>query len=314
MLRYTADAPQQAFSFLLSQMTYIEQQVWEMKYPEITYPTFVPVDPSAPEWIRTVTFMAKDGTGKAKFINGSAQDIPIVGVAREKFESNVEMAGIGYDYTIEELEQARMMGINLTGDKASYARRAYEELCEDIAYVGDATKGWTGLLNNASVTATNVVNGASASPLWSSKTSDEILTDVNTALTGIWTTTGTTSIADTLLLPLAAYSLAVTKRVSSTSDRTVLSWIEENNIYTKITGQKLTIRANRFLATAGAGGTARFIAYRRSPEVVKMHIPMRLRFLAPQGPQIFRYVVPGMFRLGGVEVRLPKEIRYYDGI
>ena len=81
-----------------------------------------------------------------------------------------------------------------------------------------------------------------------------------------------------------------------------------------MTGQKLTIRANRFLTTAGSGATARMIAYRRSPEVVKMHIPMRLRFLAPQGPEVFRYVVPGMFRLGGTDVRLPKEIRYYDGI
>lgn len=312
MLRYTADAPQQALSFLLSQMTYIEAQIWEMKYPQITYPEFVPVDNSAPEWIKTVTFMSTDGTGKAKFINGSSNDIPLVGLTREKFESNIEMAGIGYDYTIEELEQSRQLGMNLTGDKGSFARRAYEELCEDVAYTGDATKGWTGLFNNASVTAATVASGVGG-VTWALKTPDEILVDVNTALTGIWTTTLGIALADTLLIPMAQLALISTKRVSSTSDRTVLSWITENNIYTHQTGKPLTIRANRFLSAAGAGATARMVAYRRSPEVVKMHIPMRLRFLAPQ-QEIFRYVVPGMFRLGGVDVRLPKEIRYYDGI
>lgn len=312
MLRYTSDAPQQAFSFLLSQMTYIESQVWETRYPDITYQDFVPLDFSAPEWIKTVTYMSRDMTGKAKFMNGSGSDFPLVGLTREKFETNVEMAGIGYDYTIEELEQARMLGLSLTSDKAAAARRAYEELCEDVAYTGDATKNWQGLFNSSSVTAANVATGVGGL-LWSQKTPDEILKDVNTALTGIWTTTLGSVIADTLLIPLAQYALISTMRVSSTSDRTVLSWITENNIYTQITGKKLTIRANRFLATAGAGGTARMVAYRKHPEVVKMHIPMRLRFMQPQGPYGVRYEVPAIFRLGGVDVRLPKEIRYYDG-
>jgi len=313
MLRYANDAPQQAFSFLLSQLTYIESQMWETKYPAITYQDFVPVDYSAPEWIKTVTYMTKDGTGKAKFMSGSAEDFPLVGLTRDKLETNVEMAGIGYDYTIEELEQSRMLGIPLTADKAAFARRAYEELCEDVAYVGDATKNWKGLFNNADVTATNVVAGVGG-VTWVLKTPNEILKDVNTALTGIWTTTLGIAIADTLLLPMAQYADIATRRLSDTSDRTVLSWILENNIYTLTTGQRLTIRANRFLTTAGAGGTARMVAYRKSPEVVKMHIPMRLRFLQPQGPFGMRFQVPGIFRLGGVDVRLPKEIRYYDGI
>lgn len=313
MLRYANDAPQQAFSFLLSQMTHIESQVWQTRYPAITYQEFVPLDFSAPEWIKTVTYMSMDGTARAKFMSGSANDFPVVGLTRDHFETNVEMAGIAYDYTIEELEQARMLGINLTGDKASIARRAYEELCEDVAYVGDATKGWQGLFNTSSVTATDVVAGVGG-VTFVLKTPDEILRDVNTALSGTWTQTLGVAIADTLLMPMAQYADIATRRLSPTTDRTILNWILENNIYTLTTGQALTVRANRFLTTAGAGGTARMVAYRRSPEVVKMHIPMRLRFLQPQGPFGMRYEVPGIFRLGGVDVRLPREIRYFDGI
>lgn len=313
-MRYTADAQQQAFSFLVGQTSYIEQQVWRTRYPDITYPEFVPVDTSAPEWIKTITFFSTDGTGAARWINGAGQDIPLVGTTREKFESTVHMAGIGYDYTLDELEQARLAGINLTADKALFARRAYEELCENVAYIGDTGKNMKGLFNQSTVTATNAPNGASLSPLWTSKTPVEILKDVNNTLTNVFTDTKTTSLADTICIPDEQYNYVATTQFSAASDRTILNWILQNNVYTVRTGQQLTVRGNRFLKGIAAGGTDRLVAYRRSPEVVKMHIPMRLRFLPVQGPQIFRYVVPGMFRLGGVDVRLTKEVRYLDGI
>lgn len=313
MLRYTSDAPQQALGFLLSQTSAIESAVWSVRYPDITYPEFVPVDNSAPAWIKSVTYFSRDGGGAAKWMNGSANDFPLVGMTREKYETTVEMAGIGYDYTIEELEQARLLGMNVPADKAMIARRAYEELVENVAFVGDTGKGFEGLLNNSAVTATDVADGADTTPEWDTKTSDEILKDVNTALTGVWTTTETVAMADTLLLPLTQYSDIATRRLSDTSDKTILEWVEKNNIYTKVTGKPLTIRANRFLAGAGEGSSDRMVVYRKSPEVLKMHLPMRLQFMAPQLAGI-RYMVPGIFRLGGVDIRLPKEVRYYDAI
>jgi hypothetical protein len=56
------------------------------------------------------------------------------------------------------------------------------------------------------------------------------------------------------------------------------------------------------------------VAYRRDPSVVKMYMPMPFRFLPvwQTGPIIFE--VPGIFRLGGVDVRRPKAMRYVDGI
>ena len=56
------------------------------------------------------------------------------------------------------------------------------------------------------------------------------------------------------------------------------------------------------------------VAYRRSPEVLKMHVPMPFRFLPAWqvGPILFE--VPGIFRLGGVDIRRPKSVRYLDGI
>lgn len=312
MLFKAYDSPQAALGFVVSQLAHIEQRVWEAQYPEITYPQNVPVDNSASPWTKTVTYFSTDKVGKTDWINGRAGDVPLVGLNRQKFETEVHMQGVGFDYTLEEINQARQAGINLTDDLGKAARRAYEETCQRIAYVGDAPKGFSGLLNTASVTAATVANGAASSPLWTSKTPDEILADFNTGLTGIWTTTLMIAMADTVLLPPAKYAYLVNTRLNNLSQMTLLSWIKENNIYTQQTGRPLNIRALNECTGAGSGGTDRMVFYRNSDEVLKMHIPMSLTFIAPQ-PEGFRVIVPGMFRLGGVDVRLPKQIRYYDG-
>lgn len=308
------DAPQAALGFLLSQTTHIERQVWAKKYPAITYAEDIPIDTSAPEWIKSVTYFSTDKVGKMALIHGRANDIPLVDVNRERHETEVVMAGIGYDYSLEELNQASMTGVPLTADKGDAARRAYEEYAQGIAYTGDDQVGFTGLLNNASIAQSSAPNGAASSPLWANKTADEILKDINGAITGVWTGSNTIELADTILLPVAQYALIATKRLDATMTMTVLEYIEKSNIYTALTGRKLRIRARIPLATAGAGGTARLVAYRRDPDVLKMHIPMPLRFLPAQGPVGFVYMVPGMCRLGGVDVRRSGSCRYLDGI
>jgi hypothetical protein len=119
--------------------------------------------------------------------------------------------------------------------------------------------------------------------------------------------------ADTILLPVQAMTIAATKRIPNTM-QSVLDYLTTKNVYTQITGRPLTIRAVRGLETAGQGGSGRMIAYRRDPQVLKAHIPMTHRFLPvwQTGPLI--YDVPGIFRIAGLEIRRPKSVRYVDGI
>jgi hypothetical protein len=120
-------------------------------------------------------------------------------------------------------------------------------------------------------------------------------------------------IADTVLLPVAAMNIAATKRIPNTT-ASVMDFLRTNNVYTQTTGRPLTIRTLRGLETAGQNGSGRMIAYRRDPQVLKMHIPMTHRFLNvwQTGPLVFD--VPGIFRLAGLEIRRPGAVRYMDGI
>ena len=315
MLRASATTDAQAaLGFLVSQVTSIEQDVYAIRYADLQYPSLVPVDTSAYPWARTVTYFTADHAGQADWMDGNAGDMPFADVARTKFETVVESAKIGYRYTLEELNEAMLIpGMSLTADKAAAAHRAAEELVERVVISGDSRKGFLGLVNQTSVPQVAVVSGSGGSPLWANKLPAEILADVNNALVGAWGATAQVELHDTVLLPMAQYGLIAGTPRSANSDTTVMNYLQANNIYTATTGKPLTVRALRQLTGAGAGGTNRMITYRRDPQVLKFHMPMPHRFFPPQ-QRMFEFVVPGMMRLGGLDVRLPKGVSYNDGI
>ncbi len=301
------DAMQANLGFVTSQTAYIEAGVYRARYGQIKYPGLIPVDYSAPEWIKSVTYFSADVAGKAEWIADRAGDIPTVGTNYGQDETQVWMAGIGYDYGLEEVNQAAYLGINLSSDKASAARFIYEKFVDKVAFLGDAEKGFKGLFNHAGVTAASAPTGN-----WAAATDAQILADVNSVLSATFTATNELVMADTLLLPSIKFQLLASKRLGDTTG-TVLEFLQRANVYTAETGRPLTIRGIAGLNTAGSGGTARVVAYRNSPEVMKMHIPMRHRFLPVQTVGL-TFKIPGIFRLGGLDIRLPKEVRYMDGI
>jgi hypothetical protein len=310
---------QQELNFLIEQLTYIEPKVDEVLYPEIQYPALIPVDFSANEWAKSITYFSSDKAGQAQWFNGYARDVPRADVSMNKYETGVSMAAIGYGFTIEELAQAAMLPgpnrLKLDDARANAARFAYEKFVDQALMFGDTTKNYSGLINNAAVTAmTAAATGTSGATTWASKTPDQWTADINTAISGIYTTTNTVEWADTVLLPISRLlTMADTPR-NATNDNTPLEFLSKGNAYTAITGKPLTIRGVRGLDTAGAGGTARLIAYRRSPDVLKAHIPMRHKFLPPMRTGPILYEVPGIFRFGGLDIKRPASVRYVDGI
>ena len=309
------DAPQKAMSFLVSQALRIEREVYQVRYQDIQYQQLVPVDQTGPEWAVGVTYFSADAVGRAKWFAARGDDVQHAEVVREKFEAIVSMASIGYDYDIQELAQSSALGIDLKADKANAARRAAEEFIDKVALTGDTTKGYTGLLNNATVTAgLAAATGTGSATTFVSKTGALVLADINAALTGMFNTSLGAEIADTLLLPYNQLLDISARTINDYSQMTILEWIRMNNVYTMTTGQPLLIRGIWGAGNLGAGSTPRMVAYRRDPSVVALYMPMAFRFLEPwqQGP--LKYEVPGIFRISGVEVRRPLSMRYVDGI
>lgn len=306
---------QVGMAFAVSQATRINTMVYQTKYPEIRYRGLVPVDTTGPEWVKSVTYFSLDGVGQAEWLNAGADDVPRAELVRSKMETTVSMAGIGYGWNIEELAQAQQLGIDLSASKGRVARRAAEEKTDQVAFFGDAEKGFTGITNNPDVTAGDAAaTGTGSSTEFADKTPGQIMADVNAAVTGVFTGTAYTGLANTVLLPYTQMHQIGTTQLSANTETTVLQWLRTNNVYTMETGQPLTIRGIRGLETAGDGGTARMVAYRNSEEVLKLNMPMPFRFFPVWQTGPFRFEVPGAFRIGGVDVLLPKEMIYVDGI
>lgn len=313
MPRFFLPDAQAALGFVRSQTSYIEAQVAEIQYPDIQYSRLIPVDTSANEWAKSVTYYSSNKMGRAGWFHAQAKDLHYADVERSQFEVEIEMADIGYRYNLEEIGQAMMIpGTNLTSERAAAATRAYEEFVDDIALRGAAEKNFNGLINYPGI-PTFLASAESGHTTWDQKTADAMLKDINDALSGVQLDTLNVEMADTILLPYGALNIAGVKRIPDTAI-TVLDFIQTKNVYTLTTGRPLTIMGVRGLETAGADGSGRMVVYRRDPQVLKMHIPMTHRFLPvfQSAPLVFD--IPGIFRLGGLDIRRPKAVRYIDGI
>lgn len=304
---------QSVLAYAINQASYIEPIVYATQYPDIQYASLIPVDTSANEWARSVTYFSTDMTGRAGWFHANAKDIHVADITRSKNEIGIEMADIGYRWNVEELGVAMQIpGTNLSADRAIAAYRAYEEFVDDALLAGKAEKNFSGFINYPGITV-SFASEQGGHTTWDQKDADGMIDDVNNAITGVYTESLTVEMADTILLPVAAMTKAATKRIPNTM-QSVLDYLITKNVYTQVTGRPLTIRAVRGLETAGQGGSGRMIAYRRDPQVLKAHIPMTHRFLPvwQTGPLV--YDVPGIFRIAGLEIRRPKSVRYVDGI
>lgn len=304
---------QVGYAFLTPQLHRIETEVYMTKYPSFDISRFMSVDTSGDMWDVGTLVYSMDQVGQAEYMAAGAFDMPYASTKMSQATHNFHLAAVGYEWNTQELQRAAKLGRSLSSDKAMAAKMAADRFIYGIAMNGQtpagvAEKGNTGFINNASASAAQVAaDGTSSSRLWTAKTADQILRDINAALTAVETGTGETMVADTLALPTSAYNYIATQRVGDTGS-TILSFLLANNV----AGEGLTIIKSRALETAGTGSTTRMVAYANNPQVVKFHLPGPHQFLAPFQKSSLTYEVGGIMNVGGVEVRLPKGVVYRD--
>jgi hypothetical protein len=299
---------QVGYAFLTPQLRRIEAEVYSIKYPSFDVNRFMTVDTSGDMWDVGTLVYSMDKVGEAQFMAGGAFDIPYASTTMTQSTHNYHLAAIGYEWNTQELQRAAKLGRSLSSDKAGAAVLAAERFVYNIAMTGSTEKNWTGFVNNGSAPSAQVPNdGTGSSRLWTAKTVDQILRDINEALTAVETGTGETHVANTLVLPTTTYNYIATTRVGDTGS-TILQFLQANNA----AGESLTILKSRALETAGTAATKRLIAYDNNPQVVKFHLPEPHRFLPTFQKSSLVYEVAGLMNVGGVEVRLPKAIVYRD--
>ncbi len=310
-----ADA-QAAFPFVISQGRNIETAIYQKRYPTFNYGAHVPVVTEGNEWAIGTMFFTVDVAGEAKFISGAANDLPFSSATRDQAAHDYAMIGAGWEWNMEEVNQAALYGIPISDTKAMGSAQSIERLLNTIAMVGSTEKNWTGLVNSSAVSRTDVAaTGTGSSTYWSAKTNDQILEDINDLLGSVRDNTLEIEWVDSLRLPPEAFRLLNNRRLGAGDGvLNLLDYLRKNNVYTAETGQPLDIQPLRELTTASQDGGGRMVAYRRDPEVVRFHLPMPRRVLQPRQKSIMSFEQGVIARTGGTEWRLPGAAAYGDEI
>lgn len=303
-------------AFLTPQLYRIETQVYMRKYPNADLTGLIPINTDGDMWDVGTVFYSMDEAGKAEFLSGKGFDMPYASTLMDQKSRGFYLAGIGYEWSTQELQRAARLGRSLSSDKAAAARKAAQFFKRAVAMTGRtpgatvSEKGWTGFVNDPNVPAANVAaDGTGSTTTWSTKTPDQISRDIWAAVNAVETQTKETHTATTVALPTAKLRYIEQTRMSDTGS-TILAYIRGN----RDGGENITFKPIRELAGAGASSTDRMVAYDSSEEVVQFHLPGDHEFLPPFQKSSMTYEVGGIMNVGGTEVRLPKAMTYKDGI
>jgi hypothetical protein len=298
----------------------INTTMYEVEYPDIQLAGLIPINTNFPEWAIHHASGITDKTGRAKWQSTFAKDVPLADVTVSYEMGQFAEYAVGYQFNNGELGVSGLVGYNLTERKAASARYAADLFVYETGLIGSQEKGFGGLLNHPQAFT------APASKPWvlntgvGNATPEEIVTDVNFLLLGPQNgATGviTNLLADTLMLPPAAYSyIATTAYGVSAPGKTILQVLAASNVFTQRTGRALTIREMPWLtnaATVGIVGGGRAVAYNNSAYALELPMAMPFRFFPVWQDGPFNFAVPGMGRIGGLDLKRPA-LRYLDGV
>lgn len=285
----------------------------------VTFARDIPVKTGG-GWIETTSNMFVDyattgGNGNG-LIRGQSNNIPVIqaNTSKDLFKvfpwSNV--------LKIPFIDQQKMQGIGRSLDSIldNGIRLNYNKSIDLIVYKGVEEEKVYGLVNDPNVLTTTVKAGASGKTTWKDKTPDEILNDVNTALTDAWTHSeyDNSGIPNHVLISPQNYAYVASQKMSEAGNVSILTYLLENNI-AKNQGVDLAIEPSRWCVAAGTGGTDRMVAYVNDESKVLIDIPVPLmRAMTQPSVENIAYMTAYMANIGQVKFLYYQCVSYNDGI
>lgn len=195
-------------------------------------------------------------------------------------------------------------------------RLNYNKSIDQLVYRGFASAGMTGLVNDPNIVSSVAPNGAAGSPLWTRKTVDEVLWDINKLLTEAWAASeyDESAIPNHLLLPPTKYSYIMSTRIGTSGDESILSYVQKNNL-AKNQGRDLFIAPSRWCTGAGTGSVDRMVAYVNDKDKMYFDLPVPLTRAMTQPVALqFAYITIYAAQMGQVKFLYTQPARYMDGI
>lgn len=305
-------------AFYVNQLDNLDKKLYEPLFSvswdrDIKLRTGISMANESTSFIRsTIGAVGTQNVNGKPWISPNTTTLPGVSINGERITLPLRLLGQEVSYSSVELERSQLLGQSIDAQKFNALNTIYQMATDEMIYIGDSDVGAKGLLNSALVTTGSVSNGASASPLWTNKTPDEILDNVNTMVTAAWEASGFTVCPDKLLVPPAQFAFLSGQKISSAGNVSILTFLEDNSISLRVNGRKLDIKPLKWLTGRGAGGTDRMVAYTNDEERVRFPmVPIRRETPYYLG---IKFNSPYIWAFGEVEFVYPETAIYRDGI
>lgn len=315
-----ANGIQSGSAFLVSELEKRDPLI-RKPLTSVTYPRDIVIQ-SGGGWVdyvsaMTVAYGMTGGAGASPVTAGSANGIPIVQASVDKgvFKAHTFAAALRVMW--QDMQRANYIGRSLDNLLQDGVRMSYDKHVDQNTYTGITEYGTTGLVNSPLATETTAAaTGTSSGTEWSTKTPDQILNDVNTALLTVWAANGydLSAIPNHILLPYEQYNYIMTTKVTDLATETIFDFLMKNNVAAK-NGGDLFIGATAWCKGAGSADADRMVVYVNHERFVKEDelVPLS-RIMSQPNVENVCYDTAYMANLSEVEIFYPTSILYVDGI
>lgn len=306
-------------AYFVNQLDNLDKKLYEPLYSvtwgrDIKLRTGITMANESTSFIRSnIGAIGTQSASGKPWISPNTTTLPGVSINGERVTLPLRLLGQEVSYTSVELERSQLIGQPIDAQKFNALNVLYQMNTDEMVYIGDSAVGAEGLLNSTLVTAASVTaDGSGSSPLWSTKTPDQILRDVNDMITAAWQASGFSVCPDKLLLPPAQYAYIASQKISTAGNVSILTFLEDNSISLRVNGRKLEIQPVKWLTGRGTAGADRMVCYTNDEDRVRFPmVPIRRETPYYLG---IKFNAPYIWAFGEVEFVYPETVIYRDGI
>ncbi len=297
--------------FYARSLEHIRPGLLDVLFPDLEGQKFVPQESGISPGAEIFTYRGQRKVGRATLIKSYADDLQRAEVTGVEATQVIRGFGESYAYTSQELRAAMLAGIPIDVKKAMAARYAIALAVDETIFYGSTEGGLSGLANLSNTTSFTVANGSSGSKLWRRKTPDEMVADLHGVVNNVVKATFGIHRPNAMLLPLAAYNMAATRRMGDGSNQTVLSFFLATSPY--IQSVDPTYRLDSANSGNWSGSTGRGIVYEKNSERIALLLPVEFEQMVPFQKH-FVTETACHARIGGVVAYYPGSVSYMDGV
>lgn len=306
--------------FLTRELEGIDAVVNDVKYAQLKSLQFVSLKPGLDPTDEVYTRRKRDFNGaKAKRSSHPTDTAPLAQVSRGEESTSYFVYKQGFAYSRDELAKSARYNMPLDRERAEAARKLLAQSLDALLATGDAEVSMPGLLNISGTQTYSIpANGSGSSSLWTSKTADQILADLNGIVTQMKVNTKEIFGVQRIILPTTLERYIATTARSSTSDLSILEYFKRNNPgvevleWERLADSSADLYGNSCNGTSVGSGLTRIVAGDFSPDNVRALVSVMGEMLEPER-QGEGWKVDMRMKLAGIDAPQPKALLYADG-